>query len=137
MSPANRGTIWSLTAPAQWPSCPLNEKQAFDFRILGALTRAALSAGAVERLADLTIRYTSERRQFGKPVGSFQAVQLHIVTVVEMTALLKIAVHGAAAAVDAGDGSHEVAAAKVVASPRGNASNPCGSPGPRSHGHDP
>jgi acyl-CoA dehydrogenase len=45
----------------------------------GALARANLTAGALERITEITIRYAKERRQFGRPISSFQAVQSHIV----------------------------------------------------------
>ena len=45
----------------------------------GALTRANLIAGALERVTEITIRYAKERRQFGRALSSFQAVQSHLV----------------------------------------------------------
>jgi acyl-CoA dehydrogenase len=83
--------------------------------LLGALSRAALISGAIERTVDLTLRYTSERRQFGRPVGRFQAVQQHLVTLAEVSALTKMAVQAAAVAAVAGSGECEIAAAKAVA----------------------
>ena len=82
---------------------------------LGALSRAALIAGALQRTADLTLRYTSERHQFGRPVARFQAVQQHLVTLAEVSALTTMAVEVAAAAAADGGGSNEIAAAKIVA----------------------
>jgi alkylation response protein AidB-like acyl-CoA dehydrogenase len=41
----------------------------------GALACAAQALGACERLLELAVAYTSERKQFGKPIGSFQAVK--------------------------------------------------------------
>jgi alkylation response protein AidB-like acyl-CoA dehydrogenase len=41
----------------------------------GALACAAQQLGACDRLLELAVAYTSERRQFGVPVGSFQAVK--------------------------------------------------------------
>src|SRR5262249_58766423 len=35
----------------------------------------ALELGVVERALRITAHYTSERRQFDRPIGSFQAVQ--------------------------------------------------------------
>ena len=81
----------------------------------GALSRAALIAGALQRTAELTVRYTSERCQFGRPVARFQAVQQHLVTLAEVSALTTMAVEVAAAAVAGGRGAHESAAAKIVA----------------------
>ncbi len=46
-----------------------------------ALGRAALMAGAVSAIAAMTLRYSRERQQFGRPIGHFQAVQAHLVTI--------------------------------------------------------
>ncbi len=44
----------------------------------GALGAAAQLVGLTRRLLDLTVGYVGERRQFGVPVGSFQAVKHHL-----------------------------------------------------------
>ncbi len=44
----------------------------------GALGAAAQLLGLTRRLLDLTVGYVQERRQFGVPVGSFQAVKHHL-----------------------------------------------------------
>lgn len=41
----------------------------------GALMRAAQMAGAIEAVLAMTVQYARERHQFGKPIGSFQAIQ--------------------------------------------------------------
>jgi acyl-CoA dehydrogenase len=85
---------------------------ACDLRERGALTRVALMAGALAAMARLTVAYAGERRQFGRPIAQFQAVQQHLVCVAQEAALVGAAVEGAASAA----GSFEVAAAKVLAS---------------------
>ncbi len=47
-------------------------------RAAGAATRALLMAGALERVSMMTVRYATERKQFGKPIGRFQAVQQNL-----------------------------------------------------------
>lgn len=49
-----------------------------DWRELVALDRLLLAAdslGACESLFDLTLAYAKERRQFGRPIGAFQAIK--------------------------------------------------------------
>jgi alkylation response protein AidB-like acyl-CoA dehydrogenase len=41
----------------------------------GALACAAQALGLTQRMIDMSVQYTSERNQFGKPIGSFQAVK--------------------------------------------------------------
>jgi alkylation response protein AidB-like acyl-CoA dehydrogenase len=41
----------------------------------GALLAAAEAIGAAERILDVACRYAAERRQFGRAIGSFQAVR--------------------------------------------------------------
>ena len=41
----------------------------------GALAAAAQSLGACDRMIELSVTYSSQREQFGKPIGSYQAVK--------------------------------------------------------------
>ena len=43
----------------------------------GALSAAAQAVGVAQKLLDMTVGYVSERKQFGKPVGTNQAVKHH------------------------------------------------------------
>ena len=44
----------------------------------GALGTAAVLVGLARRMLDLTVSHVKERRQFGVPIGSFQAVKHHL-----------------------------------------------------------
>ncbi len=61
----------------------------------GALARAVLMAGALERALDTAVTYAGERKQFGRPIAKFQAVQ-------QQLAVMAGQVAAAGAAADAG-----------------------------------
>jgi acyl-CoA dehydrogenase len=77
----------------------------------GALTRIALMAGALDRLYEIAVRYAGDRRQFGRPIGSFQAVQQHLVTIAQQVALAGVAAEASARCA----GGFEIAAGKLLA----------------------
>jgi acyl-CoA dehydrogenase len=80
-----------------------------------ALGRTALMAGAVNAVAAMTLRYSGEREQFGRPIGRFQAVQAHLVTIHQQAAVAASALDGAVEAVELGRGGFEIACAKMLA----------------------
>jgi alkylation response protein AidB-like acyl-CoA dehydrogenase len=83
----------------------------------GALGAAAQALGLAQRMVDLSVRYTSERQQFGKPVGSFQAVKHHMANVAVRLEYAKAPVYRAAYCVANGEAisSQAVSHAKLAA----------------------
>ena len=53
---------------------------------LCAIVHAAQMAGTMERVLAMTVGYASERRQFGKPIAQFQAIQQELAVMAEQAA---------------------------------------------------
>ena len=52
----------------------------------GALARATMMSGALEKAMDLAVTYAQERVQFGRPISKFQAVQQNLAVLAAQTA---------------------------------------------------
>jgi alkylation response protein AidB-like acyl-CoA dehydrogenase len=74
--------------------------QAFDRGVLGT---AAQLVGLSRRMIDMTVEYVVERRQFGVPIGSFQAVKHHLADARLALEFARPLVYRAAWSLDAGD----------------------------------
>ena len=59
-----------------------------DLRELYRLASDAFCLGLLDRIVEMTVEYARQREQFGRPIGSFQAVQYHCVD-------MALAYHGA------------------------------------------
>jgi acyl-CoA dehydrogenase len=99
--------------------------------IHGAMVRAAQMAGAVESLLEQSVRYATERKQFGRPIGNFQAIQHNLAIVAGHVAAAGIAAENAFRAADRGRPDFEVAVAKVRA---GEAAGVCAGLAHQAHG---
>jgi acyl-CoA dehydrogenase len=91
-------------------------------RLHGAMARAAQMAGALDSILEQGVRYATERRQFGRPIANFQAVQHNLAIVAGHVAASGIAAELAFRAADRAEGarrregydpSFETAVAKV------------------------
>jgi acyl-CoA dehydrogenase len=85
-----------------------------DLLLRGALSRTLLAAGAAGRLRDLTLRYATQRVQFGRPIAAFQAVQQSIAIMASESELAGISAVSAIECYLGGD-NLGVAAARVAA----------------------
>lgn len=79
----------------------------------GAFAKVCLAAGALDRILEMAIDYVNTREQFGRPLAKFQAVQQSLSILAAEAAAVNSAGAGAALALDHGDATFEVAAAKL------------------------
>ncbi|WP_454918821.1 acyl-CoA dehydrogenase family protein [Xanthobacter sediminis] len=83
--------------------------------LFGAFARAQQMVGAMERCLDLALTYANERKQFGKPIGRFQAVQHMLAEAAGLCAASAAAAELAAAAYGTPSFAFAVAVAKARA----------------------
>lgn len=77
-----------LNAATQVPALPQADLQVDS---LAAASYATLIAGAADRVLNLTLEHASQRTQFGKPIGKFQAVQNQISIMAERAWVARMA----------------------------------------------
>ncbi|MCU1381280.1 MAG: acyl-CoA dehydrogenase protein, partial [Acidimicrobiales bacterium] len=88
------------------------------FRLQGTILAAALMVGSAHAVTDLAVRYAKEREQFGRPIGSFQAVKHLLADMAVRAAVAQAAVYAAGVTYDdpsVGDPARAASAAKVTA----------------------
>ncbi|WP_016934716.1 acyl-CoA dehydrogenase family protein, partial [Rhodococcus sp. R1101] len=104
-------TLASLTPTESLGSC--DTAAAFD---IGVLAAAAQLQGLGRTLLDTTVEYAQQRKQFGRAIGSFQAVKHHLAEVAVALEMARPLLHGAALAVRDGlpSAARDVSAAKVA-----------------------
>ena len=82
---------------------------------LGAVAAATDAAGTTEQALEATAAYAKERMQFGKPIGSFQAVKHHCANMAIAVEASRAAARAAADALD-GDPATWATAASIATS---------------------
>jgi hypothetical protein len=80
----------------------------------GALATAAQLVGAGYAMLHQATEYAQARRQFGKPIGSFQAIKHQLADVYVELELARPLLFGAALVLDGPDRARDVSAAKVA-----------------------
>jgi acyl-CoA dehydrogenase len=106
-----------VTVAAEMVGVPSSDASADNLRLRGALSRVMMMAGALEAMSRMTVDYTEQRQQFGRPVARFQAVQQHLVWGAQDAAITKMAAQVAArqASRDFNAAHFEIASARAIA----------------------
>ncbi|MDQ0269749.1 acyl-CoA dehydrogenase family protein [Cytobacillus purgationiresistens] len=81
-----------------------------------ALAKAAMMAGAAERVMELSLFYANERQQFGRSLHRFQGIQHHIASLAGETVACITAVNTAVQALQDGQYKTEIPLAKMKVS---------------------
>jgi hypothetical protein len=102
--------LYDVTASGEAWQADVN--RAYEF---GALATAAQLVGAAEALRDAAVDYAKQRSQFGRAIGSYQAIKHKLADVHIAIELARPLVYGAALTLT----SRDVSAAKAAASEAG------------------
>jgi acyl-CoA dehydrogenase len=88
------GVHASLRADLRWPAMPTDAivgTSPLAAWHAGAAITAALLAGAMARVLDITVAFANDRVQFGKSIGKFQAIQHQLAVMAEHVAAARMA----------------------------------------------
>lgn len=116
------------------PSATISGDQATTAYQQGVLLTAALQVGVSAAALDLANDFAKGREQFGRPIGSFQAIKHLLAEMMTKTEVARAALHAAACALDGASSDkppRPVAVAKTMA---GQAALFCGKTGIQVHG---
>ena len=100
-------------APVTQVSAVLTNDEIHTIRLLETAFQLAQMTGAIDKIYELTIQYTKEREQFGRPIHRFQLVQQHIVHLAGETAVALAAFNNVTEALLKHREHNEVAFARV------------------------
>lgn len=103
-----------FTVTAAGASQPADVARAFEF---GALATAAQLVGAGQTMLDMTVEYAKQRSQFGRLIGSYQAIKHKLADAHIALELARPLLYGAALALaeNSPDTARDVSAAKAAA----------------------
>jgi len=87
-----------------------NDNDVDSINYHGAVISSAQLVGLSQRMVDISVDYAKDRHQFGKPIGSFQAIKHHLANVYTQIEFTRPMVHLAAI-----KGGRAVHTAKVAA----------------------
>ncbi len=125
--------VWVVAEPIP-AGAPIQGADADHLRLIGTLLTAAMQVGVASAAVELATAYAREREQFGRPIGSFQAVKHLLAEMFTKSDVARSGVYSAACALDDAsddDPRRAVSVAKVMA---GQAALFCGKTGIQVHG---
>ncbi|MER2007942.1 MAG: acyl-CoA dehydrogenase family protein [Psychrobacillus sp.] len=108
----NKGKIGALTVPFQ----ELKE----DYERYLTMSRVAMMTGAMESILALTVFYSKERQQFGRPLHRFQAIQHHLTAIAGEVAAAYATFEATVAVYEKDTKNEKIAMAKIEISSNSN-----------------
>lgn len=108
-----RDTVTFQNVSVSQVSAALSFDELHTLTVIETAFQLAMMTGAIDKVNDLTVQYTKEREQFGRPIHRFQLVQQHIVNLAGETAVALAAFNNITAALLANPYCNEVAYARI------------------------
>ena len=107
---------WTPSAQTRVADAELGRKVWAEALDRGALCVAGQLLGLAQRMLDLSVDYAAQRKQFGRPIGAFQAIKHHLADIVTRIEFARPVLYAAAHALatQRSDRSVRVAHAKLA-----------------------